>query len=79
MPCYYFNIYNGTGLTEDHEGRDLPDDAAAREEAVKGIRSIVSEEVLRGQLDLGGRIEVRDSAGRAVLTVTFAEAFQLNP
>lgn len=79
MPRYFFHIHNGTGLTEDQEGRELPDIAAAREEAVSGIRSIVSEEARGGQLDLAGRIEVFDAAGRAVLTLPFAEAFEINP
>ena len=34
MPHYRFNIYNGTGLTEDDEGRDLADDDAIRAEAL---------------------------------------------
>jgi hypothetical protein len=79
MPRYFFHIHNGTGLTEDQEGRELPDIAAAREEAVSGIRSIVSEEALRGQLDLDGRIEVCDAAGSTLLVQRFAEAFEINP
>jgi hypothetical protein len=79
MPRYFFQIHNGTGLTEDQEGRELPDLAAARAEAVSGIRSIVSEEALEGQLDLEGRIEIRDGSERTLLVVGFAEAFKISP
>ena len=74
MPHYRFNIYNGTGLTEDDEGRDLADDDAIRAEALKGIRSILGEDIMTGVLDLGGRIEVLDEAGGLYLTVPFTEA-----
>ncbi|HTU11915.1 MAG TPA: hypothetical protein VMG08_13575 [Allosphingosinicella sp.] len=74
MPLYLFDLVNGNGLTADTEGRDLPDDAAARDEALKDIRSILSEEVLRGHLDLDGRIEVRDRARALLFTVAFADA-----
>jgi len=74
VPLYLFDLVNGNGLTADTEGRDLPDDAAARDEALKDIRSILSEEVLRGHLDLDGRIEVRDRARALLFTVAFADA-----
>jgi len=74
MPRYRFNIYNGTGLTEDDEGRELAGDDAIREEALKGIRSILGEDIMSGVLDLGGRIEILDEAGGLYLTVPFTEA-----
>ena len=77
MPRFFFNIRNGNGLTEDEEGRDLPDAATAREAALKGVRSIVAEEVKEGHLDLGGRIEVIDEAGTSVIEVPFGEALAL--
>ena len=74
MPHYRFNLCNGNGLTVDEEGRELADEAAVREEAVKGIRSILCEDLLAGTLDLRGRIEVLDEAGKLYLTVPFADA-----
>jgi CRP-like cAMP-binding protein len=74
MPRFFFNIRNGNGLTEDEEGRDLPDAGRAREEAVKGVRSIVSEEAKAGRIDLAGRIEIRDERGAPLFEVPFGDA-----
>jgi hypothetical protein len=74
MPRYRFNIYNGTGLTEDEEGRELASDDAIRAEALKGIRSILGEDIMSGVLDLRGRLEILDEAGDLYLTVPFADA-----
>ena len=77
MPRFFFNIRNGDGLTEDEEGRELADDAAAREEAVRGIRSFLAEEAKQGRIDLRGRIEVADEAGARVCDVEFEDAVEV--
>jgi hypothetical protein len=77
MPRYRFNIHNGIGFVEDEEGRELPDLAAARAEAVKGIRSILAEDVAEGRVDLRGRIEVLDEADAPVLTIAFGDAVRV--
>ena len=77
MPLFYFNIHNGNGLTEDEEGRELPDEGAARAEALQGIRSILAEDVRQGRLDLHGRIEVLDAAKRPLFAVTYADAVRI--
>ncbi|HEX9932378.1 MAG TPA: Crp/Fnr family transcriptional regulator [Allosphingosinicella sp.] len=74
MPRFFFNIRNGNGLTEDEEGRELDDAAAARAEAVKGIRSIVADEAKSGRIDLAGRIEVTDERGDALFDLAFGDA-----
>jgi hypothetical protein len=73
IPHYYFHVRNGNGLVEDEEGRDLPDRAAARAEALKGVRSMLSEDVLSGFLDLQGRIDVVEETGDPVLSLDFSE------
>ena len=77
MPCFYFHIFNAKGLARDDEGRELPDLASARDEAIAGIRSILAEELRYGLIDLGGRIEVADERDRVLLEVSFAEAVEL--
>ena len=77
MPRFFFHIRNSNGLTPDEEGRQLPDAAAAREEALRGIRSIVADEALHGRLDLSGTLDVADEAGEALFSVPFADAFEL--
>lgn len=77
MPHYFFHIRNGNGVTADEEGRDFVDADAAREEAVRGIRSILSEEALYGRLDLRGAIDVSVDGGEAAFSVPFREAFEI--
>jgi hypothetical protein len=77
MARYHFHIHDGAGFVEDEEGRELPDLEAARREGLRGIRSIVSEDLMNGVLDLRGRLEVVDDAGHRVLTIPFAEAVDI--
>ncbi len=74
IPRYYFHVRNGNGLVEDDEGRNLPDRDTARAEALKGVRSMLSEDVLSGFLDLQGTIDVVEEAGEPVLSLDFGEA-----
>ena len=74
MPHYYFHLHNHTGLLRDEEGVELAGRDEARAAALKGARSIISQEVQQGRLDLDGHIEVVDGEGRSVLTLSFREA-----
>jgi hypothetical protein len=77
MPRFFFFVYNGHGDTPDDIGTDLENQAAARRLAVDSIRSMVAEDARRGTIDLNGRIEVKDPARNLLVTVDFAEAFEL--
>ena len=77
MPRFFFHVYNGIGFVEDEGGRDLPDIHRAREEGIKGIRSIMSDEVLKGRIDLRGRIEIADETAALVCTIPFEDAFEI--
>ena len=79
MPHYYFHICNGNGFIEDEEGRDLPDESAARDAAVNGARDIMAEEIRTGQLNPASFIEVEDSEHRHLFTLLFSEAYTVNP
>jgi hypothetical protein len=74
MPHYFLNVRNMKTYAPDEEGEDFPDLAAAREKALIGARSILSEEVKAGSLDLRGAIEIADERGEVVLRVLYAEA-----
>ena len=78
MPLFYFHVCNGTGLAEDEEGRELPDVEAARAEALRGARSIMSEEMRDGQLNLASFIEVEDESRRHLFTLPFEDAFRIS-
>jgi len=77
LPHFHFHVHDHLGLTHDSDGRELPDIEAARHEAVKGVRSILGDEVSRGLIDLRGRIEVADPDGKVLLAIPYMEAVSL--
>lgn len=77
MPRFFFHVFNGHGHMGDEEGQDLEDQAAARRIAIDSVRSMVSEDVRAGTIDLCGRIEVLDAEQNVLLTVIYPEAFEL--
>jgi len=79
MALYHFNIDNSLGYVGDHEGRELPDLETARREALKGIRSLIAEEVMNGCVDLDGRLEVTDEQGTILFAIGYAEAVEIHP
>ncbi|UZK66432.1 DUF6894 family protein [Sphingomonas sp. M1-B02] len=78
MTHLYLNLFNGIGLARDEEGCDFATIEAAREQALLGVRSILSEELRRtGIIDLGGRVEIVDGQGSLLLTIAFCEAIEV--
>jgi hypothetical protein len=78
MPRFYFHIRNGNGYTPDEEGQDLADLREARAIALAGIRSLLGEELAAGSLDLDGRIDIADDAGKLLLSLLFADAVDIH-
>lgn len=74
MRRLHFDLHNGTGFTRDEEGRELADGEDARALAIRSIRSILSEEILKGVVDLTGWIDIRSDSGVEVGRVSFSEA-----
>lgn len=76
MRRFYFNLHNGLE-TEDQEGVELPDLAAAREVALQSIAAIVAEHIARGgRICLSHSLEVLDEDRRPVLLLPFAELIE---
>ncbi|MBY5446575.1 hypothetical protein HFO93_24490 [Rhizobium leguminosarum] len=74
MPRFYFNILSEAGSLDDWEGTELPDLDAARMEAVRDARALMSSAVLLGY-DIASRsIEIRNEAGDILLVLPFSEA-----
>ncbi|MES2444488.1 MAG: hypothetical protein V4574_16810 [Pseudomonadota bacterium] len=69
----YFLHQRNEIYVRDEEGEDFADLAAAREKAVIGARSILSEELMGGAIDLRGAIEIADTSGDIVEIVPFGE------
>ena len=77
VPRFYLHVCNGNGFTEDTEGQEFADMAAARRAAIKGLREIIAGEMQVGELDLGSFIEIDDANHEMVATVPFEEAVRL--
>jgi hypothetical protein len=77
VPRYHFQIINDTGLTPDPDGQRLPNLHEARWQAIRGIRSILSDEVKQGVFDVTGRIEITDSDQKPLAVVRFSDAIEL--
>jgi hypothetical protein len=76
MPIYFFHIRGGEAQAEDKEGTDLPDLEAAMREARESAREIVADN-LRAKEDVDSRrIEVADSDGRVLGTVTIRDVLK---
>ena len=77
MPRYHLNLFDEQGPAPDDEGQDFEDLGSARDEAIRGIRSILADELLMGAITLGGRIEIADEDGRLLQTIDFSEAVEI--
>jgi hypothetical protein len=73
MPHYHLNLYNDV-ISVDEEGVDLPDLEAARDAAIANIRDIMKDELARGHIMLGHRVEIVNARGQILATVFFRDA-----
>ncbi|HET6523167.1 DUF6894 family protein [Sphingopyxis sp.] len=76
MPLYYFNVQNDL-FSEDLEGLELADFAAARVHAVAGARGIAAETVIEGHLDRQHYVEILDAARRSIAKVNFGDVIEI--
>ncbi len=76
MAKYYFRLCDDLDC-DDAEGVELTDLDAAYQEAIRGIRSIMADQVGKGRLSLTGRIEIKDQSGSIVQHVAFREALMI--
>jgi hypothetical protein len=69
MAKFYLHIRKGRYLTEDTEGVDLPDVAAARAETVASARKILVESIRSSKRETADCFVITDANGREVATV----------
>ena len=72
MPMYYFQQQDSTGVTEDPEGSELPDQLAARECAVQSARELLAN-AIRFDTNVPDKIFVVNEDGIELLTVFIAD------
>jgi hypothetical protein len=75
MPRYFLNIRDGFEI-DDPEGMELPDFAAALDEATKSARELLAEGARVGLSHSHWTISVTDEAGKVVATVQFADVVE---
>jgi hypothetical protein len=73
---YFFHLHSDVE-TQDEEGVDLPDEAAARDRAEDEARMMAAASVQQGYLNLSDCIHVTDKTGRLVLKVLFGDVVKL--
>ena len=74
---YFMHISDGSGFVEDEEGCELPDNDAARSQAIMAARDVMASDLRDGHLDLTSFIEVEDEAHNLLFTITFAEVVKV--
>ncbi len=73
VPRFYFNLFNDVSVVDD-EGLELPDLAAAQEQARRGAAQIIAEVLAAGKkLNPRHRLEVQDESGHVVHTLMFSD------
>lgn len=74
---FYFHFNGMSGHRRDLEGMELEDLAAAHLEAWVGIRDIVAERLKLGRtMDQSDTLEIHDSSGRSVQSISFHEVIR---
>jgi hypothetical protein len=73
VPRFFFHIYDDE-IALDEEGLELADRETARRVAVRGARALACEQVTRGELHLGHRIDVSGEGDTGLFSVRFGDA-----
>jgi hypothetical protein len=76
VPRYFFSFRDG-GELHDNLGMALADEPTARDEAIRGARSIIADCARRGRLPLSARVQVEDESGRLVFALTFKDTVKI--
>ena len=76
MPRYFFNVYDDI-IAQDDEGVELPNEAAARLQALVGARELMAEQVKHGHLVRAHWIDVVDGEGAVLFSQTFGDAVDI--
>ena len=74
MVRYFFHLREPGFYVRDEEGAELADLDAAHAHALENVRDIISMEVRRGVIPLSHVMEIADTAGNVVRTISYVEA-----
>ena len=74
---YYFHLRDGSERLLDPQGVAIDDPAQIAGLALREARSLISQEALQGEINLGQRIEIEDENGVLVHSLRFADAVRI--
>ena len=74
MPRFFFHLWDTNAFVPDPDGSELPDTAAARDEALANARGIIREGQRRGEDRRNWLVEVRDESDRTIITLPVSQA-----
>jgi hypothetical protein len=69
MPKFYFHFQEGGRTVADEEGSEFPDLAAARDEAIRTARDLLSQAIRFGTAEVPDALVIADRAGQTLDTV----------
>jgi hypothetical protein len=72
MARYFLHLTEGTQVSADTEGIQLPDLAAMEKVAFCSARDLIAEAVRMGEHNYQGHLDVDDEHGDRVLTLRFS-------
>lgn len=77
MPLFYLHLCNGSGFTEDTEGAEFADLAAAKVAAIASLRDIMAAELKEGSMNMASFIEIEGEDHQLLTTVQFVDAVDI--
>lgn len=77
MPTYFLHLHECGTVTEDDDGLELPDLAAARRVATEAARDVMAGEVKQGRLCLSCCIVIGDREGGEVDRIPFRDVLAI--
>ena len=74
MPRYYFHLTDGEQVLDNHQGLDLPGEAAARDDALALARDLKRGNVMPGWDWEGWFVSIVDEEGHKIDELPIADA-----
>jgi hypothetical protein len=73
MPRFFFDVVDGTLVTDDELGLEFANLGAAITEAAQGARDLVAHGIMTNEDVSGQAFQIRDENGQIVATLSFRE------
>lgn len=77
MPLFHFHLDECGTATQDADGSEYPDLAAARHAAIAAAREILCEEMKGGEICMSCHIDIADANGTRLERVKFSDAVKV--